>query len=261
MPARVGVVHCGDGLGDDGLSEDACSGAHLRLGSRVVGVTTPESGGVLVEVLQSDGSTKTYGARYAICTFSVGVLQRSISNFNDEDDVVAFDPPLPEWKTSLLGRLAMGKYVKLFLRFNTTFWRDSEFTLYASDTPGAWPIWQNLEAAPGFRMVTRDLPNPGRSLQRSHHGLPRVCPGARDVWFLNARQQVEHVVTQEIRQSPQVRHGKLRTAHVHAFVDLLDFLDNYGLAKFGVPLHRDQVGDAVDQLCATLSTQGRKDFG
>ncbi|KAG0176658.1 hypothetical protein DFQ28_007059 [Apophysomyces sp. BC1034] len=63
-------------------------------------------------------------ADYAICTFSLGVLQ---------NDDVKFHPPFPEWKREALLSFHMTTYTKIFLRFDTKFWGD----------------WQNLNA-PGY---------------------------------------------------------------------------------------------------------------
>ncbi|KAK6949941.1 hypothetical protein Daesc_008264 [Daldinia eschscholtzii] len=94
--------------------------------------------GVIVQ-LQDGGCIE---AQHAIATFSVGVLQ---------NDVVEFDPPLPGWKREAIEQFQMGTYTKIFLQFNETFWdRNTEFFLYADDkSRGYYPVWQSL-SAPGF---------------------------------------------------------------------------------------------------------------
>ncbi|KAI0145764.1 putative flavin-containing polyamine oxidase [Hypoxylon sp. NC0597] len=81
-------------------------------------------------------------AQHAVATFSVGVLQ---------NDVVEFDPPLPRWKREAIEQFQMGTYTKIFLQFNETFWdRDTQFFLYADNTTrGYYPVWQSLSAT-GF---------------------------------------------------------------------------------------------------------------
>lgn len=81
-------------------------------------------------------------AEYAICTFSVGVLQ---------NDVVDFQPRLPVWKREAIEQFQMGTYTKIFMQFNESFWpEDAQFMLYADpDERGWYPMFQNL-AAPGF---------------------------------------------------------------------------------------------------------------
>ncbi|KAI1213152.1 putative flavin-containing polyamine oxidase [Annulohypoxylon truncatum] len=109
----------------------------LLLETVVKGITYgPE--GVIVQ-LEDGGCIE---AQHAITTFSVGVLQ---------NEVVEFDPPLPQWKRAAIEQFQMGTYTKIFLQFNETFWdRDTQFFLYADpDTRGYYPVWQSL-SAPGF---------------------------------------------------------------------------------------------------------------
>ncbi|GJJ15504.1 hypothetical protein Clacol_009782 [Clathrus columnatus] len=83
----------------------------------------------------------TIEADHAICTFSLGVLQ---------NDDVKFYPPLPPWKQEAIYGTNMATYTKIFLRFNQSFWAESEFWLYADPKRrGYYPIWQPLDL-PGF---------------------------------------------------------------------------------------------------------------
>ncbi|KAH7126067.1 hypothetical protein EDB81DRAFT_730430 [Dactylonectria macrodidyma] len=77
-------------------------------------------------------------AEYAICTFSLGVLQ---------NDVVDFSPELPGWKSDAIDQFQMGTYTKIFMQFNETFWpTDKQFFLYADPaTRGYYPVWQSLD--------------------------------------------------------------------------------------------------------------------
>ncbi|RYC78450.1 hypothetical protein BFJ63_vAg18675 [Fusarium oxysporum f. sp. narcissi] len=81
-------------------------------------------------------------AEYAVCTFSVGVLQ---------NNVVEFKPKLPRWKREAIEQFQMGTYTKIFMQFNETFWpEDMEFFLYADpDERGYYPLFQSI-SAPGF---------------------------------------------------------------------------------------------------------------
>ena len=54
-------------------------------------------------------------AKYAVVTFSVGVLQ-------SKEGLAMFHPPLPPWKLSALGKLDYAYYLKIFLNFSKTFW-------------------------------------------------------------------------------------------------------------------------------------------
>lgn len=58
----------------------------------------------LVTVIMDDGSC--IEADYAICTFSLGVLQQ---------EVVDFEPAFPYWKSEGIYSLSMGTYTKIFL--------------------------------------------------------------------------------------------------------------------------------------------------
>ncbi|KAF2496891.1 putative flavin-containing polyamine oxidase [Lophium mytilinum] len=100
-----------------------------------------------VTISLNDGSC--ISAAYAICTFSLGVLQ------NDE---VSFTPKLPDWKQTAIAEFQMGTYTKVFLQFNETFWDlDTQFFLYASPTTrGYYPVWQSLSTAgflPGSNII------------------------------------------------------------------------------------------------------------
>ncbi|KAL2871406.1 putative flavin containing polyamine oxidase [Aspergillus lucknowensis] len=88
-----------------------------------------------VVVRNADGSCVS--AAYAICTFSVGVLQ---------NEVVEFAPALPEWKQTAIEKFSMGTYTKIFMQFNVTFWpEDTQYFLYASPTTrGYYPVFQSL---------------------------------------------------------------------------------------------------------------------
>ncbi|OCK75495.1 amine oxidase [Lepidopterella palustris CBS 459.81] len=111
--------------------------SRLLLNTIVTNIAYNKNG---VTVTNADGSC--ISAAYAICTFSLGVLQ---------NDVVTFEPALPDWKQTAIETFQMGTYTKLFLQFDETFWDpDTQFFLYASPTVrGYYPVWQSL-STPGF---------------------------------------------------------------------------------------------------------------
>ncbi|KAF2090381.1 polyamine oxidase-like protein [Saccharata proteae CBS 121410] len=111
--------------------------SRLLLNTVVKNISYSDSG---VTIYNEDGSC--ISAAYAICTFSLGVLQ---------NDVVEFTPALPDWKQTAIEMFQMGTYTKIFLQFNETFWDpDTQFFLYASPTTrGYYPVWQSL-STPGF---------------------------------------------------------------------------------------------------------------
>ncbi|RDX40974.1 amine oxidase [Lentinus brumalis] len=104
---------------------------HVRLNATVGTVQTSKKG---VVVTLADGAEIT--ADYALCTFSLGVLQH---------DDVRFVPPLPAWKQEAIHSMSMGTYTKIFLQFPQKFWFDTEMALYADHERGRYPVWQTLD--------------------------------------------------------------------------------------------------------------------
>lgn len=104
----------------------------LRLNAHITDVEYGPHG---VTVHNEDGSCVT--AAYAICTFSLGVLQNQAVNFS---------PELPHWKRTAIHKFNMGTYTKIFMQFNETFWpEDTQYFLYASPTTrGYYPVFQSL---------------------------------------------------------------------------------------------------------------------
>lgn len=100
-----------------------------------------------VVALTSDGSC--YRAPYAICTFSLGVLQAALAGVAP----VSFEPDFPHWKQVAITKFDMGIYTKIFLQFDPAqqFWdSNTQYFLYAHPTTrGYYPVWQSL-SAPGF---------------------------------------------------------------------------------------------------------------
>lgn len=112
----------------------------VRFDSRVTNIEY--GGGVTVTVQQLDGSTKTYGGKYAISTFSTGVLQHALeaelisskdslnedhtSSYSYDEGFhradlatpLTFSPPLPGWKKKVIATSPMGHYTKIFLKFD-----------------------------------------------------------------------------------------------------------------------------------------------
>ncbi|KAL2277135.1 hypothetical protein FJTKL_00265 [Diaporthe vaccinii] len=107
--------------------------ARLLLERVVTSVTYSEDG----VTVQLDDGDECVEAEHAICTFSLGVLQ---------NEIVEFDPPLPTWKREAIESFQMGTYTKIFFQFNETFWDpDTQFFLYADpDERGRFPVWQSL---------------------------------------------------------------------------------------------------------------------
>ncbi|CAF3262017.1 unnamed protein product [Rotaria sp. Silwood2] len=87
-------------------------------------------------------------ADYAICTFSIGVLQH-----ND----VQFVPRFPAWKQESIFTFKMATYTKIFLQFSHKFWNNTQFFLYADPyRRGYYPQWQSLSEVgffPGSNII------------------------------------------------------------------------------------------------------------
>ncbi|KAG8873827.1 hypothetical protein FRB97_006431 [Tulasnella sp. 331] len=106
------------------------------LSSTVTNIAYTDSG---VSVTTSGG--KVLHAKFAIVTFSVGVLQQ-----ND----VTWTPALPHWKLEAIMTLKMATYTKIFLKFDEVFWDSTQMGLYADPYKrGYYPVWQSLDL-PGF---------------------------------------------------------------------------------------------------------------
>ena len=91
-----------------------------------------------VTVVTNDG--EVYSADYALSTFSSGVLG---SNF------IRFSPPLPKWKREAIYRFRPVYFTKIFLKFPYDFWDDHEWIMHASQKPGNFPTFYDLNR-PGF---------------------------------------------------------------------------------------------------------------
>ncbi|KAI9807809.1 MAG: hypothetical protein M1825_005114 [Sarcosagium campestre] len=108
----------------------------LLLNTIVTNITWGPSG---VTIDNEDGSC--IEADYAICTFSVGVLQ---------SDAITFSPELPRWKKIAIETFQLGIYTKIFMQFppDKIFWdKNTQFLLYASKDRGYYPVYQPLDIA------------------------------------------------------------------------------------------------------------------
>ncbi|RAK84929.1 flavin-containing polyamine oxidase [Aspergillus costaricaensis CBS 115574] len=116
----------------------------LLLNNHITNISYSDSG---VTVHSADGSCVR--ASYAICTFSLGVLQ---------NNAVTFTPSLPEWKKESIEGFTMATYTKIFLQFNETFWpEDTQYFLYADPyMRGYYPVFQSLSTEgffPGSNII------------------------------------------------------------------------------------------------------------
>lgn len=92
-----------------------------------------------VEVRTTNG--KLYRSRYAISTFSAGVVNHAIRAKS------LFYPELPQWKTNAYAMVDDGIYTKIFLRYEYKFWKDADYVLYAHpEKRGYYAVWQDMES-------------------------------------------------------------------------------------------------------------------
>lgn len=78
---------------------------------------------VTAENLKSNNSQVTYKADLVLSTLTLGVLKVAISPESaNQDNVVKFQPPLPEWKQQAILRLGFGNLNKVVLCFDRIFW-------------------------------------------------------------------------------------------------------------------------------------------
>lgn len=124
-----GYVHIVNCLADMFLEP---SDSRLRLNTTVTKVKYNKDG---VYVTSANGDV--FIAKYALVTFSIGVLKSGL---------VQFIPELPPWKLEAIFKLNMVIYTKIFLKFPKKFWDDNEYILYASKRRGYYTMMQNLEA-------------------------------------------------------------------------------------------------------------------
>ncbi|MBF4606600.1 flavin monoamine oxidase family protein [Curtobacterium sp. VKM Ac-1393] len=110
-------------------------GLDVRLSS-VVATVRSSSSGVVVGL--ADGTTVS--AAEVVVTVPLGVLQAGD---------VTFDPPLAEAVTDAMGRLGMGAYDKVFLRFPERFWGESWVVRQQGSAGVDWHSWYDMSRVTG----------------------------------------------------------------------------------------------------------------
>ncbi|CAH1802895.1 unnamed protein product, partial [Owenia fusiformis] len=103
----------------------------LRINERVIGINTSNKNGVQVTL----ESGATIHAEYAINTFSLGLLQSGN---------IIFKPSLTYKKLEAINSFKMSLYTKIFLKFPSQFWDETEFIVHTSKRKGYYTIWENL---------------------------------------------------------------------------------------------------------------------
>ncbi|CAE8590360.1 unnamed protein product [Polarella glacialis] len=127
-------------LGTSRTSQGKCPESRMLFNKTVVTIDYGDANndrGVRVET--SDGSV--YWAKHCILTFSAGVINAAV------ESGTLFRPALPEWKAGAFARIQNGVYTKIFLRFETQFWDDADYILFAdSSRRGYYAVWQDMES-------------------------------------------------------------------------------------------------------------------
>ena len=107
---------------------------HVRLNQRITKIDYDEVDG-LVKVHSEDGTI--YTGERALVTFSLGVLQ---------SDLVEFNPKLPDWKIEELYQMHMSSYALIFIKFPEKFWDDEMHLLHVNDRYNYYPYFMNFDA-------------------------------------------------------------------------------------------------------------------
>ena len=162
----------------------------LRLNTTVTSIEY-SSQCVCANVVGANGKPNRYCGKYAISTFSIGVLQ---------SDAVRFVPSLPPWKTAAIFKYILPLYLKVFIEFNETFWDGSVQFIGRAETDR--------------ENYTLFLPM-GQFFKSRPHLLLVILTG-------NTANRVEYqdisVTKQEIRQALTTAYGNFRAEIVDVLV-------------------------------------------
>lgn len=71
---------------------------------------------------------------FAVCTLPLGVLKSSQAG-QRQDNMVVFEPPLPDYKTDCIEHVGFGILNKVYLQFPTSFWRKRDKKENLKGTP------------------------------------------------------------------------------------------------------------------------------
>ena len=112
------------------LIERLASGLDVQIGTIVEAIHYGDDG---VKVVTNKGA---FQGSHVVVTVPLGVLKAQ---------KIAFDPPLPAWKTGAIERIGMGVVEKVVLKFEKAFWRSSpkrpRSLFYVSDKTGDFPAF------------------------------------------------------------------------------------------------------------------------
>lgn len=98
-----------------------------------------------------DNADNTFRAKYAIVTVSLGVLQ---------NEIIDFEPDLPDKKMAAINNLKLGVLDKAFFKFPEAFWDDAQVLYYIPEEKGKWAYFLNLKNATGQNILMALNPLP-----------------------------------------------------------------------------------------------------
>ena len=110
-----GYVHIVNCMADDFLSKNS---TRLQLNTTVTAISWSDACVCVTVHTNGQEQERELCAKHAIVTFSVGVLQ-------SKEGRALFHPSLPQWKVSAIGRLQYAYFLKIFVKFNETFWNNN----------------------------------------------------------------------------------------------------------------------------------------
>lgn len=127
--------------GSSSSARDTCPEQSTILTSKTVVSIRYGAADQSCTVQTNDGSV--FVARFCISTFSSGVILASATSGGPK----LFDPPLPPFKINAFKTAPNGIYTKIFLKFETKFWANADYALFADpDRRGYFSVWQDLES-------------------------------------------------------------------------------------------------------------------
>ena len=107
---------------------------HTMLNQRVIRIQYDNASNLVI-VHCADGTI--YTGEYALVTFSLGVLQNNL---------VEFEPALPSWKTEEINQMSMSSYGYIYMRFSERFWDNDQQLLHVNKRYNFYPYFINFDA-------------------------------------------------------------------------------------------------------------------
>lgn len=129
------LVHC---LASDFNLTTSGRDSRLRLNTTVTDIYWSDVC-VCVKAINGGTTTSDLCAKHAIITFSIGVLKNT-------KGIPFFHPALPEHKTNAIAKIGVTHMLKIYLKFNHSFWDQVE---YIGQARGKYHLLQPIESLHG----------------------------------------------------------------------------------------------------------------